>query len=102
MEKERERCTDNGGNQFNEQIKKMVWSTGIKIPNYPVDVWRIDYTGMVIRYDKFGDSEDFYGWEIDHIDPVSNGGGDDIDNLQPLNCKRNIEKGDEVDWVFPE
>ena len=39
-----------------------------------------------------------YGWEIDHINPVASGGGDEIGNLQPLNWKNNSAKGDKLNW----
>ncbi|KUG25132.1 hypothetical protein ASZ90_005048 [hydrocarbon metagenome] len=39
-----------------------------------------------------------YGWEIDHIIPLSLGGTDDIANLQPLHWENNRKKSDNLEW----
>ncbi|HIP78015.1 MAG TPA: HNH endonuclease, partial [Kiloniellaceae bacterium] len=51
-----------------------------------------------MRYADHGDHQSKFGWEIDHIRPVSKGGSDRLDNLQPLYWENNRRKGDTYPW----
>jgi len=43
---------------------------------------------------KYGDTSSGHGWEIDHVYPASKGGGDELNNLQPLQWSNNRSKSD--------
>ncbi|MFN7825163.1 MAG: HNH endonuclease signature motif containing protein [Pseudobdellovibrionaceae bacterium] len=51
-----------------------------------------------MKFSDYGNTESDFGWEIDHINPVSNRGGDDISNLQPLQWKNNRQKSDSTSF----
>ena len=83
--------TRRSGKDFSEQEQYAVWlkATSTNIPKIRFDVCKRE-----IHFDKYGDTSSVYGWEIDHIKPVAKGGGDEIDNLQPLYWRTNRVKGD--------
>jgi 5-methylcytosine-specific restriction endonuclease McrA len=97
----RKHNTDRAGNDWSEATKKAVWNKGKIIPDYSPDIWRWDKCGKVMKYSEHGNRNIDTGWEIDHINPVSNGGPDHIDNLQPLNWKNNADKADQIYWTCP-
>lgn len=97
----RNQNSDRNGGSWTDSIKKAVWNKGTIIPNYSPDLWRWDKCGLVMKYSEHGNRNSKYGWEIDHINPVSNGGGDVLENLQPLNWENNVGKGDSLNWVCP-
>ena len=51
-----------------------------------------------MNFPEHGNRDSEYGWEIDHIEPVALGGGDELTNLQPLNWQNNVKKGDQYPW----
>jgi HNH endonuclease. len=95
---ERQPNTNTNGNSWTLQQKQAVWEKGRRIPNLPNDQWRWDICGFVMQWSEFGNRQSDIGWEIDHIIPVANGGNDEPGNLQPLNWKNNLLKGDKINW----
>ena len=87
--------TDRIGYDFSESTKLQVWRKGQIIPGVDPTLRRKDSCGATIEWIKYGNTtENGTGWEIDHIQPVSKGGGDNIENLQPLQWQNNRSKGD--------
>lgn len=81
------------GVAFSEQTKLAVWKKANTIWGEDPDVKRKDRCGATILYAKYGDTTPM-GWEIDHMKPVSEGGGDELENLQPLQWENNRAKAD--------
>ena len=70
-------------------LKLEVWKKGEIIPEYNAAQWRRDQYGNAISFTAYGDRTSEYGWEIDHIIPIADGGTDVIGNLRPLHWKVN-------------
>ncbi len=96
--KTRAQNTTLDGQPWSEETKELVWEKGRIIPDFDPDIWRWDKCGKTMKWNDHGDRTSRHGWEIDHINPVSNGGDDDFMNLQPLNWETNVYKGDRLDW----
>lgn len=85
-----------------KETKLAVWEKGAPIPEHDPNVWRKDICCDIIKYSEHANTKSEYGWEIDHKCPTSKGGGDTIDNLQPLSWKHNREKADIFPWFCPD
>jgi len=71
-----------------------VWAKGeIFAGNDPV-FWRKDACGAWIYRGDHGKRNSEYGWVIDHIKPVSEGGTDKISNLRPAHWSNAMRKAD--------
>jgi len=69
----------------------IVWAKGTKVEGYDEDKYRKDACGAWIMRDKFGEIHNF-GWEIDHIYPLSQGGDNKLENLRPMHYLNNRSK----------
>ena len=88
--------TDVNGKPFGTLRQLAVWQKGNPISRYDLKNWRSDIYGNPIKYSEYGNTKSCYGWEIDHIIPVASEGTDDLFNLQPLQWRKNREKGDKL------
>jgi 5-methylcytosine-specific restriction endonuclease McrA len=79
--------------QFSDTVIQQVWEKATEVVGNDPNIWRKDFAGAWIRKDLYGTNTN-YGWEIDHLNPISRGGGDAINNLYPLHWKNNRGKAD--------
>ena len=91
----REWGTNKRGKVFMQDQIQQVWEKAQIIDAHSKDKFRKDVCGAKIQRTDYKNESSHYGWEIDHIKPVSEGGGDQLENLQPLQWRNNRSKGDE-------
>ncbi len=85
------------------KLVKSVWEKGRIVPDkngqhWSPAEWRYDICVKPIKFSEHGNTDSDVGWEIDHIKPKSKNGGDELNNLQPLQWENNRTKGDQYPW----
>ncbi len=88
----RSRGSKSDGGSWTEAEIEAVWQKRRPVPGYPS--YGMDSCSALIERSRHGDTTSQYGWEIDHIKPVAQGGTDDLWNLQPLQWENNRAKSD--------
>ena len=79
---------------FSEEIIQKVWEKAQKVEGYDPAKYRKDQCDAWIVRDHYGNRNSIYGWEIDHITCVANGGDDSLSNLRPLQWRNNASRQD--------
>lgn len=92
IDMQRKHNTTRTGGSFPDATIEAVWRRATPIPGRPG--YAKDQCGATIYRHSYGAITDL-GWEVDHRNPVSNGGQDDLTNLQPLHWQNNRGKGDQ-------
>lgn len=75
--------------------KDAVWNLAAPIKNKDPDIYRKDPYKTQLCYSSYGKLS-AQGWQIDHIKPSSRDGSDKLRNLQALNSKTNMSKGNSL------
>ncbi len=83
--------------------KKYAWQAAQIVDNYDENLIRKDACGAWIMWDKYGDTDSIYGWQVDHICPqkklldlgFSQDQIDEKENLRALQHQNNASKGDD-------
>jgi hypothetical protein len=81
---------------FSDSTIEAVWNKAVQAAGLAPArgaEWGKDSCGAWIRRGDYGRKGLTYGWEIDHIKPIAQGGGDELTNLQPLQWENNASKG---------
>jgi len=85
------------------ELKLAVWQKARTVEGYDPNMFRKDACGAWISWNQYGVSDNLYGWEIDHICPVSIleklGYTEEeiwhIDNLRAVQCSNNKSKSND-------
>lgn len=80
---------------FDKTIIDTVWNKASTVEGYNKDIMRKDACGAWIARNQYGIRDSIFGWEIDHVYPVTLGGGNDMDNLRAMQWENNISKGND-------
>lgn len=69
------------------------WNKAATVRGKDPELYRRDVEGNVVYKPSYGKQSEM-GWEIDHKNPIANGGSDHGRNLQILQTAANREKSD--------
>lgn len=79
--------------EYTNTVKLWAWENATVIPGMDPNRYRKDSCGAIIAWDKYGERESLFGWEIDHIYPLSMGGTTRKENMRAMQHQNNASKG---------
>lgn len=77
---------------FDKETILKVWNNARPYGHLDPAQYRIDECGALMRFRDRGNRNSNYGWEIDHIVPVSKGGTNELSNLRALQWDNNASR----------
>ena len=77
---------------YDEVTILLIWDNATVIPGRDPRTWRRDAYGNLVLFAAYGNRDDDFGWEIDHIVPVADGGTDDDVNRRALHWRANLAR----------
>ncbi|HUM47636.1 MAG TPA: hypothetical protein PLD84_11955 [Chitinophagales bacterium] len=72
------------------KLSEEVWQKANRAPDLDPEYFRLDEEGSVIKKTDFNNESSIYGWCFFHLQPVWDGGNDELCNLKPLNMINKI------------
>ncbi len=87
----RQPSLDASGKPFDAATIDAVWNKAVPSKDHPP--LRVDAYGALIWKDGYGNTNSKFGWEIGYRTPLSRGGSDDLENLQPLQWENSRHNG---------
>lgn len=85
---------------YDESLMDRIWEKAFPVDGLPSSLVRKDVCGALIVRNRFGDTHSDFGWVVDHIYPSFKGGGDEIENLRPMQWQNNRSKGNDYPVYF--
>lgn len=83
--------TDASGKPFDAATIEAVWNKAAPSTEHPP--MRVDAFGALIWREGYANTSSKFGWEIGHRQPLDKGGGDELENLEPLQWENNRRNG---------
>jgi 5-methylcytosine-specific restriction endonuclease McrA len=80
--------------------KRAIWNKGNIAPGRRPEEYRLDHYGALMKWSEYGNQNHKYGWQVDHIVPLSAGGNDDLDNLRPVFWLNNQARNQKPPQIF--
>jgi len=77
---------------FSHEMLSKVWAKASPVGTNDPNLYRKDQCGAWIKWSEYGNRDSEYGWEVDHITPVSERGSDELSNLRPLQWENNADR----------